>query len=118
MIVRRITPGAILTQIRLRTPVPVEAAVFLEFLGVLRRVIIRTCLTVGKIILTVLSTGRSHAGPGARRGPEGHGAARVAVPEPVPLENRIPALTWAFSDFQAARSYSLIRPLRTGFRRI
>jgi hypothetical protein len=37
---------------------------------------------------------------------------------PVPLENRILALTWAFSGLQAARSYSLIRPFRTGFRRI
>jgi hypothetical protein len=39
---------------------------------------------------------------------------RVAVPP----ENRIMALTWVFLGFQAARSYSLIGPLRTGFRRI
>ena len=32
--------------------------------------------------------------------------------------NRILRLTWDFRGCQAARSYSLIRPLRTGFRRI
>jgi hypothetical protein len=37
---------------------------------------------------------------------------------PVPPENRIPSLTWVFSGLEAARSYSLIRPPRTGFRRI
>src|ERR1700683_4161603 len=40
------------------------------------------------------------------------------VPVPVPLENRMLAFTWAFPGPQAARSYSLIRPPRTGFRRI
>jgi len=38
--------------------------------------------------------------------------------DPVSLGNRVLAWTRAFSGFQAARSYSLIRPLRTGFRRI
>ena len=36
----------------------------------------------------------------------------------VPLENRIRQLTCRSSERQAARTYSLIRPLRTGFRRI
>ena len=37
---------------------------------------------------------------------------------PVPLENRIRQVTCRSSGRQAARTYSLIRPLRTGFRRI
>ena len=37
---------------------------------------------------------------------------------PVPLENRIRQVTCRSSGCQAARTYSLIRPLRTGFRRI
>jgi hypothetical protein len=38
--------------------------------------------------------------------------------KPVPLENRIRQLTCRSSERQAARTYSLIRPPRTGFRRI
>jgi UTP--glucose-1-phosphate uridylyltransferase len=38
--------------------------------------------------------------------------------EPVPLENRIRVVTCGSSGYQAARAYSLIRPPRTGFRRI
>ena len=37
---------------------------------------------------------------------------------PVPLENRIRVVTCGSSGYQAARAYSLIRPPRTGFRRI
>jgi 3,4-dihydroxy 2-butanone 4-phosphate synthase len=42
----------------------------------------------------------------------------VMVWDPVPLENRIWQLTCRYSGCQAACTYSLIRPLRTGFRRI
>jgi hypothetical protein len=42
------------------------------------------------------------------------GARRVLVP----LENRIRLVTCGSSGCQAARAYSLIRPSRTGFRRI
>jgi hypothetical protein len=38
--------------------------------------------------------------------------------DPVPLENRIRQLACRSSGRQAARTYSLIRPPRTGFRRI
>jgi len=38
--------------------------------------------------------------------------------ELVPLENRIRLVTCGSSGYQAARAYSLIRPPRTGFRRI
>ena len=41
-----------------------------------------------------------------------------ALPEPVPLENTIRQVTCRSSGRQAAYTYSLIRPLRTGFRRI
>ena len=39
-------------------------------------------------------------------------------PELVPLENRIRVVTCGSSGYQAARAYSLIRPPKTGFRRI
>ena len=42
----------------------------------------------------------------------------VAPADPVPLENRIRLVTCESSGCQAAREYSLIRPPRTGFRRI
>ena len=48
-------------------------------------------------------------------------AARAALQktqQPVPLENRIRLVTCGSSGYQAARAYSLIRPPRTGFRRI
>ena len=41
---------------------------------------------------------------------------QVARPKPVPLENGIHLVTCGSSGYQAARAYSLIRPLRTGFR--
>ena len=43
---------------------------------------------------------------------------QVARPKPVPLENGIHLVTCGSSGYQAARAYSLIRPPRTGFRRI
>ena len=45
-------------------------------------------------------------------------AAAVLGGKPVALENRIRQLPCRSSERQAARTYSLIRPLRTGFRRI
>jgi dihydrofolate reductase len=40
------------------------------------------------------------------------------IDDPVPPENRIRRVTCRSSGRQAARSYSLIRPLKIGFRRI
>ena len=42
----------------------------------------------------------------------------VPLSGPVRLENRIRVVTCGSSEYQAAREYSLIRPPRTGFRRI
>ena len=43
---------------------------------------------------------------------------RFGGQEPVTLENRVRVVTCGSSGYQAARAYSLIRPPRTGFRRI
>src|SRR5438105_4973762 len=56
--------------------------IFLVVSHSLRRVVMTSSLTVGKIILTVVSAGRWHGAARTVRGPEGDGAARVAVPEP------------------------------------
>jgi hypothetical protein len=43
---------------------------------------------------------------------------RTSAQEPVPLENRILCGELGLLGVRAARMYSLIRPFRTGFRRI
>jgi transposase InsO family protein len=45
-----------------------------------------------------------------------HRSRQLRPPVPVPLENRIRLVTCESSGCQAARVYSLIRPLRTGLR--
>ncbi len=56
-----------------------------------------------------------HAAAGERRVEHRRGA---RPGDPVPLENRIRVVTCGSSGYQAARAYWLIRPPRTGFRRI
>jgi hypothetical protein len=53
---------------------------FLVFFNALRCVAVRC----GKIFLTIASAGRRHGPARITGGPEGDGAARVAVPEPAP----------------------------------
>jgi hypothetical protein len=60
--------------------------------------VVRWSRNIGKISLTIVSTGRRHGPARITGGPEGGGAARVAVPEPAPPSRSPTRLSWPRSS--------------------